>query len=339
MMHRVVFFAVCLLSTIPAFADDVLGQGEFRYRVVSGWGREALAQVSVKNGHAVIIDGQGRLLFLTDDAKNNVIILDAKTGALIKQWTARLPGAHGMSLVKESGREVLFITDTQLHEVRKLTLDGEELAVFPWPEKAKLHADAKEYRPSKTIHFPNGEFAVFDGYGKDYIFHYKADGTLIRAWGGNIGEARDQLKHWGPHGGAFDDRDGTPRVVIGMSDQQEIRRFTPEGRFIDQRPFPGGNPRDIVLFGKHTIIPHLGDNWPKDKNAPGFISIVDSSWKIVSNIGAPPAVYENGVPQPMKSDGKTFIHPHGVAVDAEGNLYVAQFASPAAPLLKLERLK
>ena len=41
----------------------------------------------------------------------------------------------------------------------------------------------------------------------------------------------------------------------------------------------------------------------------------------------------------LKSDGKTFIHPHGVAVDAEGNLYVAQFSSPAAPLLKLERLK
>jgi hypothetical protein len=41
----------------------------------------------------------------------------------------------------------------------------------------------------------------------------------------------------------------------------------------------------------------------------------------------------------MKSDGKTFIHPHGVAVDSTGHLYVAQFASPAAPLLKLERLK
>lgn len=339
MIRFALFSAVCLLSTIFAFADDVLGQGEFRYRIVPNWGREALAQVSVKNGHAVIIDGQGRLLFLTDDAKNNVIILDAKTGALIKQWTARMPGAHGMSLVREGEREVLFITDTQLHEVRKLTPDGEELAVFPWPENAKLHADAKEYRPSKTIHFPNGEFAVFDGYGKDYIFHYKPDGSLLRAWGGNLGDPKDQLKHWGPHGGAFDDRDGTPRVVIGMSDQQEIRRFTPEGRFIDQMPFPGGNPRDIVIFRQYTIIPHLGDNWPKDKNAPGFISIVDSSWKIVSNIGAPPAVYENGVLKPMKSDGKTFIHPHGVAADAEGNLYVAQFASSAAPLLKLERLK
>jgi hypothetical protein len=338
MIRFVLPLAICLMNT-AVLAEDFLGQSEFRYRVVPNWGREALAQVNVKNGHAVVIDSQGRLFFLTDDVRNNVVILDSKTGALIKHWTARMPGAHGMSLVKEGAREVLFITDTQLHEVRKLTLDGEELAVFPWPETAKLHADAKEYRPSKTIHFPNGEFAVFDGYGKDYIFHYQADGSLLRAWGGNIGEPQDQLKHWGPHGGAFDDRDGTPRVVIGMSDQQEIRRFTQEGRFIDQRPFPGGNPRDIVLFGQYTIIPHLGDNWPKDKNAAGFISIVDSQWKVISNIGGPAAVYESGVLQPMKSDGKTFIHPHGVAVDATGHLYVAQFASPAAPLLKLERLK
>jgi peptidylamidoglycolate lyase len=148
------------------------------------------------------------------------------------------------------------------------------------------------------------------------------------------------LKHWGPHGGALDGRDpANPRIIIAMSDQQEIKRFTVEGRFIDKIAMPGGNPRDIVLWGEDAVVPHLGDQWPKDKNAPGFISVVDRNYKIVSNIGAPPAVYENGVLQPMKSDGKTFIHPHGVAVDAEGNLYVAQFASPAAPLLKLERLK
>jgi peptidylamidoglycolate lyase len=235
MIRFAALLAVCLMLA-AVLAEDILGQGEFRYRVVPNWGREALAQVNVKNGHAVAIDAQGRLLFLTDDARRTTWSFSTRrAGALIKHWTARMPGAHGMSLVKEGKREVLFITDTQLHEVRKLTLDGEELAVFPWPEKAKLHADAKEYRPSKTIHFPHGEFAVFDGYGKDYIFHYKADGSLLRAWGGNLGDPEDQLKHWGPHGGAFDDRDpGTPRVVIGMSDQQEIRRFTPEGRFIDK---------------------------------------------------------------------------------------------------------
>jgi peptidylamidoglycolate lyase len=338
------FVIICLIAAGFAQAEEILGQGEFRYRVVPDWGREALAQVNVKNGHAVAIDANGRLLFLTDDARNNVIILDRKTGALVKQWTARMPGAHGMSLVKEGEREVLFITDTQLHEVRKLTLDGEELAHFPWPEGAKLHASANEYRPSKTVHFPNGEFLVFDGYGKDYIFHYKADGSLLRWWGGNLGEGEDQLKHWGPHGGGiFGDGlvsdSAKTRVIIAMSDQQEIKRFTAEGKFVDKIPMPGGNPRDIVFWGEHILVPHLGDQWPKDKNAPGFISILDREYRVVSNIGAPAAVYEGGVLQPMRSDGKTFIHPHGVAVDGEGNLYVAQFASQAAPLLKLERVK
>jgi hypothetical protein len=339
-MRTLASLLVLTFATLAPAADEILGQGEFRYQVVPEWGREALAKVNVKNGHAVVIDSKGRLLFLTDDARNNVVILNAESGALITHWTARMPGAHGLSLVREAdGSEVLFITDTQLHQVRKLTLDGQELAVYPWPAEAKLHATEAEYRPSKTIHFRDGSFAVFDGYGKDYIFQYKPDGSLLRTWGGDLGDEKDRLEHWGPHGGAFDDRDGTPRVVIAMSDQQEIRRFSLDGQFIDQMPFPGGNPRDIIPFGPFTIIPHLGDQWPKVKESPGFISIVDAQWKIVSNIGAPAAEYQNGVLQPMQSDRRTFIHPHGVCADAAGNLFVAQFASPAAPLLKLKRVK
>ncbi len=339
MLARLILLFTALCTSLHA-DSATLGQGQFQYRIVPDWGRAALAQVQVKNGHSVAVDSQGRLFFLTDDARNNIIILDADSGSLIKHWTARMPGAHGMTLIQEAGRELLLITDTALHEVRKLTLDGEELARYPWPEKSGLYRQAADYRPSKILHHPDGRLWIFDGYGKDYIHAFSPDGTWLSAWGGDLGTGENQLLHWGPHGGGLDLHDpASPKIIIAMSDQQQIKRFSLQGQFIDKLPFPGGNPRDIVPMGQHILIPHLGDRWPTDRNSPGFISIVDQDYKIVSNLGAPPAEYIHGQLQPMKSDSKTFIHPHGVAVDTHGHLYVAQFASPTAPLLKLERLK
>lgn len=339
-MLRSLILTVLLTLFVNADDLDLLGQGDYQYRIVPNWAAEALAKAPVKNGHALAFDSKGRLFVLTDEPQNNILILDPKTGALLDQWTARMPGAHGMAMVREGEKEVLYITDTALHEVRKLSLEGVELARFPWPEKSGLYTKDAEYRPSKTLHHPRGDFWVMDGYGKDYIHQYGIAGDLLKSWGGNVGKEEDQLKHWGPHGGVLDLRDEVnPRIVIAMSDQQEIRRFTLDGQFVDRLPFPGGNPRDVVLWGDHALIPHLGDQWPKDRDSPGFISIVDRDFKIVSNIGASSAVYEKGTLQRMKSDGRTFIHPHAVAVDSDGNLYVAQFASPAAPLLKLERVR
>ena len=333
--------AISLFVTGTAHAEPpVLGQGDFRYQLVEGWAAEALQSVSIKNGHSMAIDKSGRILFLTDDPKNNIVILNA-AGSLITTWTARMPGAHGMTLTEENGSEVLFITDTVLHEVRKLTLDGKELAVYPCPDSTGLYAKPAEYKPSKVVMLPGGGFCVFDGYGKDYVHHYQADGTLLRSWGGNLGEGENQLAHFGPHGGGLDLRDpANPVLLVCMSDKLEVKRFTPEGQFIDKFAMPGGNPRDAVLFGDNLFIPHLSDNWPADKKAPGFVSVLDQQNRVISNIGATAAEYDAaGNLQPMKSLGAPFIHPHGIAVDKEGNLYVAQFASPAAPLLKFQRVR
>ena len=339
-MLRLIFCLLLAAISNGAAADTIFGQGDFRYRLIEGWAAEALQKVSVKNGHAMAIDKQGRILFLTDDPKNNLVIL-AADGTLIAHWTARMPGAHGMTLTEEDGKEVLYITDTVLHEVRKLTLTGEEIAQYPWPESSGLYTTAAEYKPSKVIMLPAGGFCVFDGYGKDYVHQYNAARERVRSWGGNLGDGENQLAHFGPHGGGMDLRDpGHPVLLVCMSDKLEVKRFTPEGQFIDKFPMPGGNPRDAVFFGEYLFIPHLSDNWPADKNAPGFVSVLDRHNRIISNIGASAPEYDaTGALKPMKSLGAPFIHPHGIAVDGDGNLYVAQFASKAAPLLKFERLR
>lgn len=319
---------------------ETLGQGQFRYRVVPGWGEAALAKLSIGNGHGMAIDGQGRILFLTDDPKNNVLILSPQ-GELIESWTARMPGAHGLTLAVEHGQEVLFITSTALHEVRKLTMKGEELLHLPWPQDSGLYTKADEYKPSKVLLGDRGEFYVFDGYGKDYVHHFDATGKRLGTWGGNLGEGENQLAHFGPHGGTVDRRvPEKPVILVCMSDKQEVKRFTLEGKFIDKFAMPGGNPRDAVIWGKFVFIPHLGDQWPVDKNAPGFLSVLDEHNRVISNIGgSAPSYGPDGTLAAMHSTTKAFIHPHGITVDQQGNIYVAQFASKAAPLLKLERLK
>ena len=99
-------FVLTLLFTAGflcnAFAAElaVLGQDDFRYRAVDGWAREALSKVKIKNGHGLAIDGAGRILFLTDDPQNNVIILNA-AGELLVTWTARMPGEQKNKFQKD----------------------------------------------------------------------------------------------------------------------------------------------------------------------------------------------------------------------------------------------
>ena len=259
-----------------------------------------------------------------------------RAGRLVHNWGSTFPGAHGLSLVTEGDREVLFITDLATHRVAKTTLDGQLLDEWRWPEKTGKYEKEDQYRPSWTLHLPNGEFYVLDGYGRDYIVHYGADGKFRRIFGG----AEGGIVHWGPHAGMIDTRaQSDPTLLIAMSDQQYLLRLGLDGRELARTPLPGGNPRQIRRHGDHYWIAHLADNWPKDRNSRGYLSVLDADLRVVSNIaGTPPAYDDAGKLQPMRHQEPVFIHPHDLLVDTDESLYVAQFASNQTYPLKLERV-
>jgi peptidylamidoglycolate lyase len=302
-------------------ADDripTLGQGEFKYRPVAGWG-VLDAKTPVKNCSAMVTDSQGRIFLLTDHTANNVVIYD-KDGRLVGKWGNRFTGAHGLQIVQEENREVLFITDLNLNRVFKTTLDGEILMELAYPKSTGKYSSEKEFRPSWTLHLPNGEFFVLDGYGKDYIMRYDREGKLLTWFGG--------IAHWGPHGGVIDSRGpGEPEMVIAMSDQQSIKRLSLDGKLIQEISLPGSNPRMIQIVGDHLFVPHLADNWPADRESRGYISVLNRDYRIVSNIGGSSPVYIDGKLQPMQQQGGFFRHPHDLVVAKDGSIYVPQFAS------------
>ncbi len=317
-----------------ASAEPLLGQGEFRYRVVPGWGVLG-AETPVNNCHGIVCDREGHIILLTDHVQNNVIIYDS-AGRLVHKWGREFPGAHGLSLVEENGREVLFLTDLKRHRVFKATTSGELLAEWGWPEATGRYEKEDQYRPSWTLHLPGGGFFVLDGYGRDTITHYDAAGKFVEIFGGQEGG----IAHWGPHGGLLDARRADdPTLLIAMSDQQSLLRLGLDGAKRAEIALRGGNPRQIRWQDGHFFLAHLADNWPKDRNSRGFVSVLDADLRVISNLaGSPPQYDDTGKLLPMRSTEPVFMHPHDLTLGRDGSLYVAQFASGQTYPIKLERV-
>lgn len=338
------FLATAALASIPRLQAQtaapksaptrVLGQGDFRYRHIPEWGVLG-KETPVKNCHGIAITREQNIILLTDHTSNNVLIY-SPNGKLLNKWGTRFPGAHGLSLVTIKGRETLFITDLATHRVEQTSLDGETLAEWSWPQQSGKYAKDAEYKPSWTMHLPDASFIVMDGYGKDYFLHYGSDGLLQHTFGGSEGG----IAHWGPHGGtAFTSATGATHLVVAMSDQQHLLHLEIDGKERARTPLPGGNPRQIRPFGEHFVCAHLADNWPKDRNSRGFISILDRDFRVISNIGGTAPEYDGkGHLTAMRSTDDVFTHPHDAVIAPDGALYVAQFASGNTYPLKFERI-
>jgi peptidylamidoglycolate lyase len=50
----------------------------------------------------MVQDNSGRLLMLTDERRNNILIYD-KSGKLLDSWTLNLCTAHGLTIHDEGG--------------------------------------------------------------------------------------------------------------------------------------------------------------------------------------------------------------------------------------------
>lgn len=287
----------------------------FRWRLVPGWASPS--RYPIKNGHGLVFDRSGYLYLCTDHADANLLVLDPTTGRVVHQKNLGLTGGHGLSIVEEERRQVLFLTCLNTHRVLKTTLQGEVLAEWGWPKETGKYQSADEYKPSWTLHLSDGSFFVLDGYGKDYVIHYDKAGKYLGYFGGNEGG----IPHWGPHGG-FVDKD---TLLIAMSDQRSIARWSREGKKLGEWRYPGSDPRMLRPWGKHWVVGHLGAKWPEDRNAPGYVTVLDASFKIVATIGGNPA-------------DTPFRHPHDAIIGPDDSLYVGQFSSGDQPLLKWERV-
>ena len=325
--------ACCTLSRSAFGADEpeILGQGDHRYRAVPNWG-VLDNDTPVNDCHAMVQDKRGRLLLLTNESRNNVIIYD-RGGKLLGTWGHDFPGAHGMTLVNENGEEFLFLTDYARHQVYKTTLDGRVLLTLDAPFASGRFVHADQYKPTHVIAAPDGSFYVLDGYGTSLVLHYDAKGGLLGVFGGR-GKTPGSINE--AHGGSIDPRDpARPTLLITSRQDGLIKRFGLDGTYLGNIALPNTLPCDVVFAGNAIYIPQLRMS---DGKSTGFLTILDLHDRVISNPGGASAVYNaDGTLQPLQQTSALFKHPHGLVVDEEGSIYVAQWNSGQTYPIKLVR--
>lgn len=302
--------------------DIVLGHNGKKYKVDTKWSRADVARYPVNDCHEMVQDKKGRIILLTNETRNNVLVYD-RSGKILSSWGTSYPGAHGLTIFNENGEDVLFICDNNRHQVIKTTIDGKELIVLDYPKESGVYEKAEEYVPTETAIAPNGDIYVADGYGKDYIIQYDSRGKYIRHFGGR-GQQDQQLVN--AHGVCIDSRNGDPVLMVTSRMQNAFKRFTLNGDYIDTIALPGAWVCRPVVKGDYLYAAVLQSESLQGKQS-GFITILDKENKVVSNPGGTLPEYEAGKLKEMKQSDRIFQYPHDVCVDNDENLYIAQWNS------------
>ena len=324
----------------PRLSETIIGQGDHRYQVELGWGDLDRATTPVENCHEMVMDSRGRLLMVTDEPRNNVLIYD-KGGELLASWTLGYNAAHGLTLSEEGDEEFLYLAHNGFSDtgrVVKTTLDGRVVQTLPHPAEIGVYEADDNYHPTETAIAPNGDIYVADGYGSHWILHFSAAGEFIRRFGGR-GDADEQFQT--PHGITVDYRDPAgPTLLVTSRAHNAFKRFTLDGQYLSTLFLPGAFVCRPVLRGD-TL--YAGVCWSRLRylnQTPnsGFVTILDRSGRVISNPGGTAPEYRNGELQLMVQETPVFKHCHDVCVDDEENLYVCQWNADRSYPIKLHRV-
>jgi sugar lactone lactonase YvrE len=298
------------------------GSGSLQFELVEGWERppEGLSHGDVAG---VCCDSDDNV-YLFCRKEHPVIIYD-RDGKFQASWgEGQFGRTHGMSM---SGGNEVFLVDVAKNFVGRYSLDGTlRQSVGPVGTRSDTgcrdgdfttvaHGAPPYNAPTNVAIAASGDIYVSDGYGNARVHRFGNDGSLVQSWGepgGGPGEFRI------PHGVCVH-ADG--RVFVADRENDRIQIFGPDGTYLTEWD-QVQRPCDIFIDGANLVYvaelswykgEHSLRHGPVSRDEPARLSIYDIDGHLLVRWADP---------DPTKPG--YFVAPHGVWVDSEGSIYLAE---------------
>ena len=321
-----------------------VGSGENVYEWIGDWADIPESDSSRMGwAHPGIVVTESGNVITCHPGDPNVMTFDGG-GNLLSSWEGDFADAHGITLVNENGTEYLWIADngskrSHLHgyeyppgagdepgQALKTTLDGDvvmRLETPPPPVYKSSRYSPTGVAVNEKRHGGNGDVWVGDGYGASYVHRFTADGDYVGSINGDEGAGRFDC----PHGIYIDRRKSEPELYVADRANGRVQVYDLEGGF--KRVFGTDfltTPSAFVTHGSLMVIAELRARLTITDLSDNLVTYLGQNEQVCEVEGWPNNTGDQGqiVPTSLLETGK-FNSPHGLAVDADGNLYVAEW--------------
>jgi sugar lactone lactonase YvrE len=321
----------------------LLGSDGYRYEWTEDWADLAGDDLAVAwTHHALGATDDGHVVGF-DPVDGQVLVLSPE-GRVVRRLECGVVAGHGLCVAEVGGVEHLWIADMGLRAVpapaspygyglhvpegargRVLQVrldDGTVVAELPTPEH-RLYAN-RPCVPTAVAVTPDGDIWVADGYGASLLHRYSSDGRLLASLSGEESPAG---RFDCPHALLLDRRRGEPELYVADRENLRLLVFDMAGTF--RREVAQGalaRPSALATHGDLLIVAELRAR----------LTLLDRDDQVVGHLGDDEAVADRpGWPNAIDDDGRfvrqttlrpgRFNSPHGLAVDATGALYVAEW--------------
>ena len=254
----------------------------------------------------------------------------SKDGEFLGSWGEGQqfsPRSHGTFMSRDGD---LYLVDDGLGRVGRYSLDGKLLATVgpvgivsdtghePGVEDSVIRGGPPYNKPTNLSVGPTGDLYVSDGYGNARVHRFGPDGTLLQSWG-QPGGGPSQFRT--PHG-LCTHRDG--RVFVADRQNDRVQIFSADGEYLTQWT-DVQRPQDIFIDQADLVYVAELSWFPGERShrlgaiteyLPARLSIYD----IEGNLRLRWAD-----PDPAKAG--YFTAPHGIWLDSEGSIYLAEVAA------------
>jgi len=160
----------------------------------------------------------------------------------------------------------------------------------------------------------NGDIYVTDGYASDYIHRFDRTGRYLASFGGkNPPYSFSTL-----HKLAIDTRFTPARIIACDRANNRVVHLSLDGQFLGVVARDLLLPAAIAIDGDHAIVGELN----------GRVTVLDKAGAVVTRIGTntEQGIGTNKLPPAQWREGFV-VSPHGVAVNARGDLFVSEFSA------------